>query len=139
MDRAHIEPIVAALDQTVPKEGARMFIRQYGGGPDECVVVANEAGYLRLGIELLKAALAPTGFHNRRDAVEIDVDYLLRDSEVQLDWLERREPDAEGRLDASSHGVGGVVGMLIGFGLLGVFLVGGATVCRWAYDYIVSL
>jgi hypothetical protein len=137
MDRAQIEPVIAALDAMVPKEDARLVIRQYGGGPDECSVVGNERGYLRLAIELLKAAYAPTGFHSR-DGVEVNVDYVLGDdSEVQFDWFERREPDA--RTFNGPAGVGEFVGMLIGLGLVAVFFIGGATVCRWAYEYIMSL
>ena len=135
MDRSHIESVIAALDAAVPKDGAHVVIRQYGGGPDECSIVANERGYLRLGIELLKAAFAPAGHQNRRDAIEVDVDYVIRDdSEIQLDWFERREPDAPG---AASH-TSDLVGMIFGFGLVAVFVVGCATVGRWVYELIVS-
>ena len=135
MDRAQIEPVIAALDAAVPKDDAHVVIRQYGGGPDECVVVGNETGYLRLGIELLKAAYAPAGYQNRRDAVQVDVDYVMGDdSEIQLDWFERREPDAP----AAGCDTSGLVGMIFGIGLVAVFIVGCATVVRWVYDMILS-
>jgi hypothetical protein len=95
MDRPRLHSLVAELDAAVPKGHARVMINLYDSGPDECSMVANEAGYLRFGVEMLKAAFAPPGLHDRADAIPVEVDYLFtEDSEVHLNWFERREPDA---------------------------------------------
>src|SRR5436190_7629307 len=83
------EELVAKFDTLVPRDGACVTLRQYGGGAGESRVIANRRGYLRLGIEFLKAAFAPA---NKEHAVKADIRYLLtEDSDVGFDWLERRE------------------------------------------------
>ena len=137
MDRADLEPIINALDAAVPKDGARVVIRQYGGGPDECAVFANERGYLRLGIEFLKAAYGPPVPGNNRASVAVDLDYVLHeDSEVQFDWFERGEPDAPAAAPADWRDL---AGMALGVALVGVFIVGCGTVGKWAYDLFVTM
>ena len=58
MDEDKIKAIIKQLDDEVPREGAKVILEQYGGGPDESQIVANQKGYLRLGVEFLKAAFA---------------------------------------------------------------------------------
>ena len=135
MDRADIEPVIAALDAAIPKDDARVMIRQYGGGPDECTVVANERGYLRLGVEFLKAAYGPPVPGNNRASVAVDLDYLLQDSEVGFDWFERRDPDAPAPTVTDWRDF---AGMALGMFLVGMFAVGVVTVGRWAYDIFVA-
>ena len=48
-DTEQIKKMVAELDAAVPRDGARVYLSQYGGGPDESKVVGNQRGYLRLG------------------------------------------------------------------------------------------
>src|SRR4051812_14714301 len=82
------EELVSKLDALVPRDGARVSLAQYGGGPDESRVIANQRGYLRLGIEFLKAAFAP----HEKHLVKADIRYLLtEDSDVSFNWFERRE------------------------------------------------
>jgi hypothetical protein len=86
-----IKKMVADLDAAVPRAGARVYLSQYGGGSDECKIVANQRGYLRLGIELLQAAFAPPAT-KAQEQVQVDLRYLLTDnSTVGFDWFERRE------------------------------------------------
>src|SRR6185437_587704 len=86
-----IKKMVADLDAAVPRAGARVYISQYGGGPDESKIVANQRGYLRLGIELLQAAFAPPS-PKAHEQIQVDLRYLLTDnSTVGFDWFERRE------------------------------------------------
>ena len=90
-DTEQIRKLVADLDAAVPREGARVHLSQYGGGPDESKVIANERGYLRLGIEFLRAAFAPSS-PKSAELIDADLDYLLTDdSNVGFDWFERRE------------------------------------------------
>jgi hypothetical protein len=137
MNRADIEPVINALDAAVPKDDARVVIRQYGGGPDECAVIANERGYLRLGIEFLKAAYGPPVPGNNPASVRVDLDYVLsEDSEVQFDWFERRDPDAPVPTTSDWRDL---AGMALGLSLVGVFIVGCGTVGKWAYDLFIAV
>lgn len=128
MDRPRLQSVIAELDAAVPKGDARVMISLYGGGPDECSMVANEAGYLRLGVEMLKAAVAPTGLHDRAHAIPVELDYLFtEDSEVHINWFERREPDAapsDGRWrfgDLAALAVGLLLVALVAIGLITLF------------------
>ena len=90
--------MVADLDAAVPRAGARVYLSQYGGGPDESKMVANQRGYLRLGIELLRAAFAPPS-PKSQEQIEVDLRYLLtEESTVGFDWFERREDLADAKL-----------------------------------------
>jgi len=83
-EKASAESLVTELDDLVPRDGACVTLRQYGGGPDESRITANQRGYLRLGIEFLKAAFAPT---NKENSLKADIGYLLtEDSDVGFDW-----------------------------------------------------
>jgi hypothetical protein len=119
------------LDDAVPRDNARVKFEQYGGGPDESHVIANREGYLRLGVEFLKAAYAPAGIAHSRDAVPVDLDYLVTsDSTVDFDWFERREPDSASTLDAGSHVVPIIIlGMFLS--VIGLAAVGLYTVAHW--------
>jgi hypothetical protein len=90
-DTEQIKKMVAELDAAVPRDGARVHLSQYGGGPDESKVVGNQRGYLRLGIEFLRAAFAPPTTKSQ-EQIDADLRYLLtEDSTVGFDWFERRE------------------------------------------------
>lgn len=58
MNKAKIKELVDELDRAVPIENARVAAYSFGGGLDECLIESNEHGDLRLGVELLKGALA---------------------------------------------------------------------------------
>ena len=95
LSHARIETLVSELDNEVPREDAFARLVQYGGGPDESYLVANERGFLRLGIEFLRAAVAPPrpGRTNGGQILDIDLDYVLDpDAEIGIDYLERRDP-----------------------------------------------
>ncbi len=97
MELDEIERIVGELDKRVPKENARVTLQKYGDGLDEAFIVANEHGYLRLGIEFLKAGFAPyvpaERFLGQRPyAIDVDIDYLMtEDSDVHFDYFERNK------------------------------------------------
>jgi hypothetical protein len=122
-----IKKLAADLDAAVPRAGARVQLSQYGGGPDESKMVANQRGYLRLGIELLRAAFAPPS-PQTHEQIQVDLRYLLTDdSTVGFDWFERREDLADAtraerkpnRLIPAIIVLGLIVGLIlamIGFG-----------------------
>lgn len=89
-----IKNIVDGLDKRVSRDGARVQFDIYGGGSDEGRVQANQKGYLRLGIEFLKAAFAPPpkDIRDPDNIVDVDIDYLTnKDAPIQFDWFERRD------------------------------------------------
>ena len=89
-----IKQLTARLEELCPQDGAKVRIHIYGGGPDESCLVANRAGYLRMAVECLKAADTPLINETAKDrfSIQADWEYLFtEDSEVQIDWLERRE------------------------------------------------
>jgi hypothetical protein len=91
MEISELNSIVNRLDEDISRENAKVTIQKYGGDLDEAFVVGTPNGYLRLGVEFLKAGLAP---HSSPDKSEIDVDveYLIDDdSDVQFDYFERKD------------------------------------------------
>jgi hypothetical protein len=129
-NEAATEELIAKLDALVPRDGARVSLSQYGGGPDESRVVANRRGYLRLGIEFLRAAFAP---HEKQHLVKADIRYLLTDdSDVGFNWFERREDLPQATPESRRARI---IGPIIGFGFLGLVvlcaLVGLVTIVRW--------
>src|SRR5688572_19027207 len=92
MENDELKKIIALLDSKIPREGAQVKLHQYGGGPDESAIVANSAGYSRLGIEFLKAAFAMPKNTNEPNRISLDLGYLITDdSDVWFDSFERRE------------------------------------------------
>jgi len=81
------------LDAKVPKEGAAVqfvFVAD-GGTPDESLVEANRLGYLRMGIEFLKAAFARTGTGSR-GILDASIDHLTTEqSQIRFIGLARNE------------------------------------------------
>ena len=89
-NESRVEELVQELDTIVARDAARVHLRQYGGGPDETQIIANRSGYLRLGIEFLKAGVAVP---DEKLSVPLDFEYLLTsDSDVSINWAEQRDP-----------------------------------------------
>ena len=132
-DTEQIQKMVAELDAAVPRDGARVYLSQYGGGPDESKVVGNQRGYLRLGIEFLRAAFAPPS-PKSQEQIDADLRYLLtEDSTVGFDWFERREdlttgtqaerkPSRLGRAFVVLVVLSGIILAIIGFGTVIVWM-----------------
>lgn len=86
-----VKKLVEQLDDLVPKQGAEVALTQYGAA-DESQVVANERGYLRLGIEFMKLAYAEKRDKDSPDLVSLDVEYLVvPGSSVWFQWCERKD------------------------------------------------
>jgi len=129
-----ISSLVTELDGKVPKEGAVVELKQHGGGPDESRVTANRLGYLRLGIEFLKAAFKQPSEKNP-NVIEVDLRYLLSDdSDVGFDWFERRE-DMKIRQVEKSSWVPGFVGVVLALVLLALIVVGAFSVIKWLFKF----
>ncbi len=97
MDFAELRAVVDNLDRDLSKENAKISIQKYGGDLDESFIVGTQNGYLRLGVELLKAGVAPypsTDATEEKKAfsIEVELDYVIDDdSDVQFDYFERTE------------------------------------------------
>ena len=134
-----IRTLVAELDPEVPREGAFARLVQYGGGPDETYLVANQRGYLRLSIEFLRAAIAPTAADTtpkRARSLDIDLEYVLDpDSDVGIDYLERREDLIPGVPSRAPMGWPDrfrfAVIALVVLAAVAVWLVGFVAIARW--------
>ncbi len=128
----YIQKIVSELEESVPREGARIRLTQYGGGLDECKIVGNQRGYLRLGIEFLNMAVAPLSAQSN-DAVVADLSYLLTgDSDVGFDWFERREDLlVKTQAERKPQTLVPVVILLVLLSAFVVFVIGVATVVSW--------
>lgn len=77
LDHNQIKQLTEELNQLVPKEEAAVQIEfdDTTGGYD---LIANQSGFLRLGIELLKAAYTPCPSGLGKKAIVSDIEYLLK-------------------------------------------------------------
>jgi len=130
MDSDELKNIINKLDKEVPKENAAVLIEQYGGGPDESQIFANTNGYLRLGIEFLKAAIADIGStETRENSIDVNLEYLEHpDSSIWFDYFERTEDlviSREHKETLKERFIGGTIfiGVIvfIGFAIYGFF------------------
>jgi hypothetical protein len=91
MQTDELSAIVSRLDQDLSRDNAKITIQKYGGDLEESFVVGTPNGYLRLGVEFLKAGLAPQSSPEKPE-IEVDVEYLIDDdSDVQFDYFERKD------------------------------------------------
>jgi hypothetical protein len=136
MDEARVRALVAELDAAVPRQGARVRLEVYGGGPDESQAVANRTGTLRLGVELLRAALKAMDEEaaGRRAVAAVDAEALLDPaSTVEIGVVELRDVLGPPRMTASRAGrrAGALACGTLTLAALVVFGIGLATVIGW--------
>jgi hypothetical protein len=120
------------LDDAVPREGHVIV------GPlhdhEGTAVQADRLGYLRLGIEFLKAAHAPTRDDDILDEVDLDLGYLtgLEEHCYSFQRTENLVRPAAGdeRGGAPGWAAGLVAGLVIVF-ILASLVVGALTILGW--------
>ncbi len=119
MDETRLKALVSELNQIVPEEGAMVSFRQYGGGPDESMIVGTRAGLLRAGVELLRAGIAPTGEQpDQRDLKALRT-ITHAESEYYFDHFEEKQlPE-----DMSPYEHDARIAKRLGFGLLICFIL----------------
>jgi hypothetical protein len=126
--------LVEELDRLVPRDGARVRLEQYGGGPDEGRIVANQAGYLRFGTELLKAGLLPSNPQEAGlNSVAIDLKYLVTDDSI-IGFDEFIRDESLSDIRQPRRFADNLVGIAMGVGCLAVVIfavVGVITVIGW--------
>ena len=88
MNDSEIQQRVDELDAAVKKDDAKMLVYVE---PDDgsCEFVGNRQGYLRAGIEMLRAAIVPLGANE--SITPIEVGYLFGERSLTVRRLKRRE------------------------------------------------
>ena len=131
---AEIRALVDRLDALVPKEGARL---QIPSDADGNTTLGTQRGYLRLGIELLRAGLGPLepGERHAIPYLPLSIEYLLTpDSQAPFDLCEVvGDPD---RLTPRVHKLGAfgqLMAALFAVIALGLVLLGAAAVVSWLF------
>jgi hypothetical protein len=127
-----IRELVDELDRLVPKEGARLRIPS---DPDGATTAGTQRGYLRLGVELLRAGVGPLQRDHAQDApyVSVAVDYLLTaDSDSPFELCEVIE-DVDGLPPRVKElgAFGQLMAALVLVGVTGLIVVGAAAVLSW--------
>jgi hypothetical protein len=130
-DDSQIRSLIKQLDEAIPREGQ---VEVFSDEPEYPCVRANRIGYLRLGVEFLKAAEAPTTRSAGRDLVDMDLGYLTG-LEEHCYSFERREDVwspmyPEESSESSSPGAA-ALGWLIGLAFVASLVVGAYTILRW--------
>ena len=131
---SQLRELVDQLDRLVPREGAKLRIPADRDGK---TTVGTPQGYLRLGIELLRAGLEPLEPGEKSDipCLPLCIEYLLTaDSETPFELCEVAD-DAD-RLPPRARKLGAVgqlMAALLAVIALGVVGLGAAAVVSWLF------
>lgn len=101
MELDEIEKIIEQLDRDIPKEDAAVRLEYCE--PNDLSVTATQNGYLRIGIEFLKAAFAPQEYNDSESRlIKVDTDYLVtEDSSTDFSSFERVDKIVEEKQEES--------------------------------------
>lgn len=128
---AELEELVERLDRLVPKEDAHLTIP---ADPDGSATVGNRRGYLRLGVEMLRAALRPlAGSEDLPPRIVPRLDDLLTEgSKPPFELCEIDESIASRPPVASKLGAVGQLGAaVVVVGAIILLFIGANIVWRW--------
>jgi len=130
MEDSEIKQIIEHLDQSLKKKNAKVLLAQYGGAPDESQFIGTKEGYLRFGIEIMKAAYAKK---DEKDSITVDLEYLLSDdSNVSFEWFERRDVINEATTSETiKDKITSFIGMLVVFMIMVIIGAGFINGIRW--------
>ena len=137
--KARIQELVAELDRLVPRTDAVVVMSVYGGGCDESRITATENGYLRLGIEMLKAPSALRFIDGADTQLDVRLEGLVSEqSDINFHMFhldDTLKPDAapvvpQAKQPWSDKVVGTACGLLCLL-LLYVVAVGFVTIGSW--------
>jgi hypothetical protein len=129
---AELEELVARLDRLVPKQGAHLTIP---ANRDGYTTVGNRLGYLRFGVEMLRAALRPTpGSDDAAPRILPELEHLLTEGDTPFDLCEIDESIASRPPVASKLGPLGqlAAGLLVVGGIILLF-IGANVLWRWIF------
>jgi|SRR5262245_17116464 len=136
MDATHIQLLTKQLDEAVPRQG-HVEIARDPNDFDYTHLRANQLGYLRLGIEFLKAAHAsPEGGGIKGHLLKLDLAYLEGFDHHSFSF-ERREDVwspmwSQEPVSLTSRIVAGLIGIF----LVGPFLIGVRVIFGWLFNAV---
>ena len=128
-----IRELVERLDRLIPREGAHLTIPSEPGGRG---TVGSRLGYLRLGVELLLAALRPLPASEAAPArIEPALDDLLTQGSdapfalCEVDESIGSQPPVRSGLGA----LGQLAAAVLAVAALILLFIGGSVVLRWIF------
>jgi hypothetical protein len=130
---AELDELVARLDRLLPKEGAHLTLP---ASADPRTIVGNRLGYLRFGVEILRAALRPTpGSEDSAPGIAPRLDYLLaRDLETPFAFGEIDESITSRPPVASGLGaLGQLAAAVLVVGVVIALFIGASVLWRWVF------
>ena len=135
IEAAYIQSLTKQLDEAVPREGHVEMV-QDPNDLDYTHVRANQLGYLRLGIEFLKAAYAPPESGGQGTLLRLDLKYL-EGFEDQFYSFERCE-DVWSPISSEEQAstISQIVVFLVGFFFVASFMVGVFRIFGWLFKAI---
>ena len=136
-DAVLIQSLTRQLDEAVPREGHF----EVASDPNDLALThvrANQLGYLRFGIELLKAAYASPESGGEDGALTLDLAYLQGFDHDSYSF-ERREDvwSPMWTSDASPGIIGQLMVGLIGLFFVASFLIGAYSIVRLLFNFVV--
>ena len=136
-DEGHVRSLVQQLDEAVPREGTVVVSEDDEEGDFYTLVTADQLGYLRLGIEFLKAAFLSPAHKQRPYQVTLELRYL-KGLEKHCYRFDRREdisapiPDEE----EAGEGLSGVPALLLLFFILAALVIGALSIITWLFRLV---
>ena len=128
-DAAYVQALTTQLDEAVPREGHVEVIAD-PQEPGYRLVRANQLGYLRLGIEFLKAAYAPDSGGKHR-LVSLDLGYLEGLGQRCYSFERREDVWSPISSEKPAGTVAQIGGLLLGLFLAVSLLVGVFSIFQW--------
>lgn len=135
-DEADIRSRINALDERIPREGARVIDQP--GDEVGTAVAANQLGFLRLGVEMLQAAFRTPIESSTTSRVAVDIEYMLGGKPGCYSFHRVEDVDSFTGMESgtASGTLGCVVAGTIGLFVLASFVVGIVTIARWLYGLV---
>jgi hypothetical protein len=128
-----LRELVDQLDRLIPKEGAKLKIP---ADPDGSAMIGTQRGYLRLGVELLRAGLTPTAATEAEiPQLPLDIGYLLTpDSKTPFNLCEIDENVDQLPARSKKLGpLGQLVAALFTVAALGLIVLGAGVALSWLF------
>ena len=138
LDDDGLKRLIRQLDDAVPREGA-VVVEHDAQGYDDAhfLLTANRRGYLRLGIEYLKAAFAEHTSVAHPHRVDVDLSYMAGFEDNAFERREHVKPASRNseKIDIRTKTILGAIAMLA----LASLVVGTGVILLWVRDMLSSL
>ena len=127
---AELRELVDELDRLVPREGAKLKVP---ADVDGNTTAGTQQGYLRLGVELLRAGLSPIdGSPSEIPRIPLDIAYLLTpDSRTPFELCEIVQRVEELRPTRKLGALGQLLAAVVAVVAIGLLLIGAGVVVSW--------